>query len=64
MEKEKIVFCNKCNKEVSYHHDKVNHFVQFIITLFSCGLWLPMWLMMIFGPTKICDECNTPIWED
>jgi hypothetical protein len=64
MEKKKSVFCRKCNKKVNYHYEKVNHIVQFIVTVLSGGLWLPMWLMMIFGPTKICDECNNPIWKD
>jgi len=63
MEKKKTAFCSRCNKDVSYHYAEVNHLKQFIFTVFSCGLWLPMWLMSFF-PTKICDECDEAIWEE
>ena len=55
--------CSRCKKEVHYHTDPVNHGKQLLLTLFTFGLWLPMWLCMVFSPTKVCDECDGPIWD-
>jgi len=63
MEKPPKVYCPKCNKEVTYHYEKVNHLKYLIFTILSCGIWLPMWIASLF-PSKICDECNEAIWED
>jgi len=63
MKQEIYKYCNTCEKKVSYHYDHVNHWKNLAITVFSLGLWLPMWLLMTFKPTKICDECNEPIWD-
>jgi hypothetical protein len=56
-------YCKRCKKDVTWHIDRVVHWKQLLITIISCGLWLPIWLMLAFYPTKICDECNEPIWE-
>lgn len=63
MDSRKTVFCPKCNKDVSFHYPKVNHLTQLLITVISCGLWLPMWIASYF-PSKTCDECDSVIWEE
>lgn len=63
MTKDINVYCNECKKNVGYHYDPVNHWKNLAITIFSFGLWLPIWLLMTFAPTKICNECNRPIWD-
>ena len=63
MQKEQTVHCRNCGKQVGYHFDPVNHWKNLFITIISFGLWLPIWLTMTFGPTKLCDECNEPIWD-
>jgi len=55
--------CNDCNKMVSFHYPPVNHWKHFFITLITLGMWLPMWLILRFSPTKVCDECGGPIWD-
>ena len=55
--------CSTCNKDVTFHHEKVRHGLQLFLTLITFGIWLPIWLAMTFRPTKICDECNEPIWS-
>jgi hypothetical protein len=56
------VHCSRCRKDVSYHYDPVNHWMQLALTIFTFGLWLPMWICMVFGPTKLCNECDGPLW--
>lgn len=56
--------CSHCNKNVQYHYNPVNHKKQLLLTFFTIGLWLPMWLGMTLCPTKLCDECGGPIWND
>ena len=63
MTKPEIVFCNRCKKDVLYHFEPINHFKQLLMVVFTLGLWLPMWLYMVAGPTKMCNECNGPIWN-
>ena len=51
-------------KEVQYHFDAVNHFAQLLLTVFTLGLWLPIWVCMVLRPTKLCDECDGPLWSE
>ncbi len=64
MSKSEIAYCGHCKMEVGYHYDPVNHRKQLFMTVLSLGLWLPIWLCLTFGPSKICDECGEPIWND
>ncbi len=64
MHQEKTVHCDTCGKQVSYHFNPVNHWKNLFITILTFGIWLPMWLIMTFSPTKMCDECNEPIWDN
>lgn len=63
MHKEQTVYCRHCEKQVGYHFEPVNQWKNLLISVITFGLWLPMWLIMIFGPTKICNECNAPLWK-
>ncbi|NLX99099.1 MAG: hypothetical protein GXY83_23415 [Rhodopirellula sp.] len=64
MEHLETVYCSRCKKGVQYHYDPVNHWKELLVTIFTFGMWLPMWLCMVFGPTKMCNECNGPLWDD
>ncbi len=57
-------YCRRCMKEVQYHFDAVNHFAQLLLTVFTLGLWLPIWVCMVLRPTKLCDECDGPLWSE
>lgn len=61
---ERLAYCNHCQKNVTCHFDPVNHGMNLLLTVLTCGIWLPMWLIAIFNPTRICDVCNEPIWKD
>ena len=57
------VYCNHCKKDVRYHYDPVNHGKHLLLSIFTLGLWLPMWLCVTFRPTKLCNECGGPLWS-
>jgi len=59
-----IVYCGNCRQNVSYHYDSVNHLQHFIISVLSLGLFFPLWMIATFAPSKICDTCGEPIWND
>lgn len=59
----KTIRCNHCGKMVEYHYDPINHRKNLILTIISVGLWLPIWLSLIFSRTKVCNVCNNPIWD-
>ena len=64
MSEKKALRCSTCNKKVSYHFKKVNHMLQFFLSVVSCGIWLPVWMALLIKPTKFCDECNQPLWDE
>lgn len=55
--------CQHCHKSTHYHVDKINHLKQLGLTLVTCGIWLPMWILSTFVKVKICDECGKPNYE-
>lgn len=55
--------CCHCKKKVTFHYERVNHKQQFLLSLFTLGLWLPMWLFSAFSKTRICDVCGEPVEE-
>ena len=59
----KTVHCNQCKKDVCYHYEPVNHLTQLVLVVITLGLWLPMWLWVVCSPTKMCNECDGPIWN-
>jgi hypothetical protein len=64
MSNETTCFCKHCNKTVTFHVEPVSHLKQFGLTVVTLGLWLPMWIGMAMSPTKLCNECNEPLWSD
>lgn len=62
MKKSETAFCENCHKNVSYHYTPVNHAKQAFLVVITLGLWLPVWLCMVYCPTKMCDACQGPIW--
>ena len=63
MESFETVYCSRCKKDVPYHYDPVNHWKQLLLTIMTCGLWLPIWICMVLSPTKLCNQCDGPIWR-
>jgi len=63
MKKSITAYCGHCKKDVSYHYEPVNHLKQLVLSVVTLGLWLPMWLCATYLPTRLCDQCNQPIWD-
>ncbi|HOZ49120.1 MAG TPA: hypothetical protein PLO37_19565 [Candidatus Hydrogenedentes bacterium] len=53
--------CTHCEKTVPFHYARVNHLQHLWLTLFTLGLWFPIWLFEILGRTRICDVCGKPV---
>ncbi len=64
MSSSESLYCGHCKKEVHYHLDPVKHGKHLLVSVLSLGLWFPIWMCAIFAPSKICDECGSPIWND
>jgi hypothetical protein len=63
VENQKSAYCKQCHKDVLYHYEAVNHWKQLLLAVMTLGLWLPIWFCMAFSPTKMCNECDGPIWD-
>jgi len=57
------VFCTTCRKDMTFHNNVINHRQELIRSLFTCGIWLPVWLAMAFTKVKVCDGCDNIIIE-
>lgn len=58
--------CDCCKQDVTFHYGPTRHTMHLIATVCTCGLWLPMWMLLTWAPswssTKLCDKCNEPLW--
>ena len=57
-------FCPECDKKVLTLKTPVNHILHFILSLFSFGLWIPVWLVVSIAndltPWR-CNSCGTVV---
>jgi hypothetical protein len=61
--KEKSAFCSACNRQVLVRKQTPNHVLHFLIALFTCGLWLIVWLLIgakKSGDSWLCTSCGRP----
>jgi hypothetical protein len=52
----------RCQTVVLGRRDKANHLLHFIITFFTCGLWIIPWVFIAIGPEGKpfrCPRCGT-----
>ena len=54
-------FCHNCKAHVSYHEVPLDNKKQLRITLFTLGIWAPIWLLMSFSKHHVCDLCGEPV---
>jgi len=56
-------YCAHCQKNVMATGTTPNHVLHAILTLFMCGLWLPIWILVAIG--KIggyrCTVCGSRV---
>lgn len=57
-------YCNHCQRKVTFHIEPVNHLKQLLFSIFTLGLWLPIWLLVALVKTRICDVCGKALPEE
>lgn len=57
----KRAHCPDCDRTVRAERRPVNHVLHLLATVFLCGLWLPVWILVALGlgrePYR-CPECG------
>lgn len=58
-------YCWNCKKRVAVYRRGTNHVVHLILSIFTCGLWLIIWLLssIKIGGWK-CGECGSKSIKD
>ena len=52
-------YCRACGRRAAIHRPGTNHVLHLLLTLFSFGLWLPLWVLgsIQFGGWR-CVACG------
>jgi hypothetical protein len=60
--KEFISYCDNCGKETIFVENRRNHILHAILSIFTAGFWLIIWLcLIIFKDKKTqCKTCGAP----
>jgi len=61
---EKSGYCKNCDKDVLIRKKGVSHLVHFILTIFTVGTWLLIWIPSMFlgGMTSYrCSVCGRTV---
>lgn len=53
--------CAKCGPVLAVGNTP-NHVLHFLITLFTCGVWVVMWALIAFAEANVyrCPQCGGP----
>lgn len=56
-------FCYNCRSQKLFTKQTPNHLIHLLATLFLCGLWLPVWILIaITSNTPYrCSWCGMPV---
>lgn len=54
--------CPTCQRPVMIQRSVPNHLVHALVTLFLCGLWLPIWILasLSVAPWR-CSQCGEAV---
>lgn len=53
-------YCDDCRRSVLLRRETPNHLIHGLVTLFLCGLWAPVWIIVAMngnGPWR-CTKCG------
>ena len=56
-------FCPSCQKLTMGSRQTPNHLLHFIVTFFTCGLWVIPWVIITVTTSSapyLCNICGTP----
>jgi len=56
-------FCPNCQRNVVAQRPKTNHILHFLITVFTCGAWVVVWILVSikFGGWRCAFYGNTAL---
>jgi hypothetical protein len=54
-------YCPMCERNVMATGTTPNHLLHFFLSLFTCGLWLPVWILVAVGTIGgyRCTKCGS-----
>lgn len=55
--------CSACDKPTLFQRPKCNHLVHAIVSLFLCGLWIPVWIIAAHKASNGNWRCQTCGWS-
>ena len=59
-DEQSLQYCTTCNQNTLHARPSTNHILHFLITFFSCFLWIPIWYIsaLKIGGWR-CQQCGT-----
>jgi len=59
---QKIQFCKHCEGKKVTIRNSINHLLHLLLSVFSAGLWLPVWLFIsVIRPHFKCTTCGNDV---
>ena len=55
MAKPRLKYCKQCGRDIHHRRRRIRPKVGFVLTIVTCGLFLPVWLL--YGKW-VCMECG------
>ena len=52
-------FCPTCNQRRMYAKPGINHVVHALVSVFTCGLWLLVWIIVIIANSSKSYRCQS-----
>lgn len=56
--------CPRCRTHVLAVRQTPNHAIHAVVSLFTCGFWLIVWIILAIvsaSSTYRCSQCGTPV---
>lgn len=50
--------CPQCRQMRLFEQEGINHILHLLITIFLCGLWIPVWILMAFSAENNPYRCT------
>jgi hypothetical protein len=54
-------YCRRCGRDRLFVKPGVNHLLHLVVTLFMCGLWIPIWILAALSNKSArarCSQCG------
>lgn len=50
-------YCPECDRMVLATREDPNHVLHLLISVFLCGLWLPVWMLIAWNQSQYAFQC-------